>query len=130
VEGDNYRDHFLELAPYAVVVTNIEYDHPDVYPGIEDVKEAFKKRVIFAGPFCFTAILRMIRQAYENFRYQKNVQAIITQIKIFEKEFSRYNEEFTKIGDKIDSLAKQYDSVNTTRTRALLRVTDKISLGP
>ena len=70
----------------------------------------------------------MVRQAYENFRYQKNVQTIITQIKIFEKEFTKYNEEFEKIGEKIDGLSKTYDTVNTTRTRQLLRVIDKINI--
>ena len=119
----NTVDFLVVFIPNEMIFSFIYEKFPDI------LEEAFNKKFIFAGPFSFTAILRMIRQAYENFRYQKNVQAIITQIKLFEKEFTRHNEEFSKIGDKIDSLAKQYDSVNTTRTRALLRVTDKISLG-
>ncbi|KKR68614.1 MAG: hypothetical protein UU09_C0005G0004 [Microgenomates group bacterium GW2011_GWA2_40_6] len=131
VSTRDYIDPESNTVDFVVVFIPNEMIFSFIYEKFPDIlEEAFDKKVIFAGPFSFTAILRMIRQAYENFRYQKNVQAIITQIKIFEKEFSRYNEEFTKIGDKIDSLAKQYDSVNTTRTRALLRVTDKISLGP
>lgn len=96
------------------------------FPGI--LEEAFNKKIVFAGPFSFTAILRMVRQAYENFRYQKNVQSIITQIKLFEKEFENYNQEFIKIGDRIDSLSKQYNSVSSTRTNQLLKVVDKIRL--
>jgi len=130
VSTRDYIDPEANTVDFVVVFIPNEMIFSFIYEKFPDIlEEAFSKKVIFAGPFSFTAILRMIRQAYENFRYQKNVQAIITQIKIFEKEFSRYNEEFSKIGDKIDSLAKQYDSVNTTRTRALLRVTDKISLG-
>ena len=43
VEGDDYRDHFLELQPYAVVVTNIEYDHPDYFRDLEHTVESFRK---------------------------------------------------------------------------------------
>ena len=70
----------------------------------------------------------MVRQAYDNFRYQQNVQSIIGYIKTFEKEFVKYNEEFEKIGDRIDSLHKQYTEVASTRTNKLLRTVDKIRL--
>ncbi|MBI4135713.1 UDP-N-acetylmuramate--L-alanine ligase [Candidatus Uhrbacteria bacterium] len=45
VEGDDYRDHFLELAPYAVVVTNIEWDHPDYFRDLEHTVKSFAKLV-------------------------------------------------------------------------------------
>jgi len=92
------------------------------------LEEAFTKKIVFAGPFSFTAILRMVRQAYENFRFQKNVSSIIAQIKVFGSEFEKYNEEFEKIGDRIDSLYKQYDEVNNARTKKLQKVVDKISI--
>lgn len=90
--------------------------------------EAMKQKVVFAGPFSFTAILRLVRQSYDNFRYQNNVQKIITQIKNFEVEFQKYNEEFEKIGTRLGSLSEQYDKVNTTRTKQLMRTVDKIRL--
>ncbi len=88
--------------------------------------DGMKQKVVFAGPFSFTAILRLVRQAYDNFRYQKNVQKIITQIKAFEIEFDKYNEEFTKIGDRIKSLSDQYAFVEGTRTKQLLKTVDKV----
>lgn len=90
--------------------------------------EAMKQKVVFAGPFSFTAILRLVRQAYDNFRYQKNVQKIIGYIKNFEVEFGKYNDEFVKIGERIESLSKQYDDVNTTRTRQLIKSVEKVKL--
>ncbi len=89
--------------------------------------DGMKQKVVFAGPFSFTAILRLVRQAYDNFRYQNNVQKIITQIKEFELEFAKYNEEFMKIGDRIHSLSDQYALVNQTRTNKLLKSIDKIN---
>ncbi len=90
--------------------------------------DAMKQKVILAGPFNFTAVLRLIRQSYSNFKYQKNIHKIITFIKVFEDEFRKYNEEFEKIGIRIDALSEQYDKVNSTRTKQLVRTVDKIRL--
>ena len=79
-----------------------------IYDKMNEVwAEAMRQKVVMAGPFSFTAILRLVRQAYDNFKYQKNVHQIIQQIKTFEREFAKYNEEFEKIGIRIESLAKQ-----------------------
>ncbi len=99
-----------------------------IYDKMNDVwQEALRKKVILTGPFSFTAILRMIRQAYENFRFQQNIKEIIGYIKAFQKEFEKYSQEFEKIGTIIQRLEAQYNKVQTTRTRQLLRVVEKIS---
>jgi DNA recombination protein RmuC len=89
-------------------------------------QEAMESKVILAGPFSFTAILRMVRQSYENFRVQKNIYNIIGHVKSFEKEFDNFSGEFYKIGDRISSLQKQYDTVSTTRFNQLVRKVDKV----
>jgi len=35
VEGDEYRKGILELHPETIVLTNVEYDHPDIYKTFE-----------------------------------------------------------------------------------------------
>jgi len=100
-----------------------------IYEKMNDLwVEAMKQKVVLAGPFSFTAILRLVRQAYDNFIYQKNVHKIIGYIKNFEVEFTKYNEEFLKIGERIESLTKQYNIVNTTRTNQLSKTIEKIKL--
>ncbi len=100
-----------------------------VYDKFHDTwHEAMKQKVIFAGPFSFTAILRMVRQAYDYYRYQSNIRTIIQHISQFETEYQRYSEEFKKIGDRIDSLQKQYQVVDTTRTKQLTRIVERIKL--
>lgn len=42
VEACEYKDHFLELVPYAAVITNIELDHTDYFPNIEAVRTSYK----------------------------------------------------------------------------------------
>jgi len=45
VEADEYDRMFLGLHPAIEVVTNIEHDHPDCYPTLLDLQEAFKEFV-------------------------------------------------------------------------------------
>ena len=119
---DNTVDFVILFIPNEMIFSFIYESFPDVW------QDALNRKVVMTGPFSFTAILRMVKQAYENFRFQKNVQGIITQIKIFGSEFEKYNEEFVKIGDRIDSLHKQYDEVSNTRTKKLQKVIDKINI--
>jgi len=89
-------------------------------------EEAMNKKVILAGPFSFTAILRMIKQAHTNFQYQENLQNIIGLIHKFDDEYRKYSEEVDKLGIRIDSASRQFQSVSTTRDRKLTTVVDKI----
>ncbi len=119
---DNTVDFAILFIPNEMIFSYIYENMNDIW------RTAMENKVIFAGPFNFTAILRMIRQAYTNFKYQKDVIKIINLIKQFEDEFEKYNKEFEKIGERIESLSKQYNTVNTTRTNQLLKAIDKVKL--
>ena len=41
-EADEYRRHFLAYHPDYMIMTNIDFDHPDYYTGFEDVYDAFE----------------------------------------------------------------------------------------
>lgn len=41
VEADEYDYMFLGLQPKISVITNVEYDHPDLYPSPSDYRQAF-----------------------------------------------------------------------------------------
>ena len=44
-EGDEYQEKFLNLEPQAILITNIEYDHPDFFPDFSVYKNAFRKLI-------------------------------------------------------------------------------------
>lgn len=46
VEADEYDYMFLGLRPQVAVVTNVEHDHPDIFPTVESYRDAFRQ---FAG---------------------------------------------------------------------------------
>jgi len=98
-----------------------------IYEKMPELSQAaMSSKIVFAGPFSFTAILRMVKQSYENFRVQKNIYNIIGHVRAFEKEFTNFSDSFYKIGEKIDGLQKQYDNVSTTRFNQLVRRVDKV----
>ena len=100
-----------------------------IYDKMNDIwSEAMVKKVVLAGPFSFTAILRLIRQAHDNFVYQKNIHHIVRHIKEFDKQFDMYNEEFGSLGRQIQTLSNTYQKVDSTRTRQLTKVIEKIKL--
>ncbi len=41
IEADEYDRAFLSLTPALAVITNVEWDHPDIYPSAEAYTEAF-----------------------------------------------------------------------------------------
>ena len=98
-----------------------------IYEKMNDIwEDAVRRKVVLAGPFSFTAILRMIKQSYTNFQYQKNLGQVIALIQNFKQEFNKFNESFDVLGKRLKSSLEQYEKVSQTRTRQLQRVIDKI----
>src|SRR3989344_1258368 len=50
VEGDEYRSHVLSYVPTVLAITNIEWDHPDVFPTFESYQALFQKAVASVVP--------------------------------------------------------------------------------
>ena len=42
-EADEYDRNFLRFSPWLAVIPTATYDHPDIYPTVEDYQAAFKK---------------------------------------------------------------------------------------
>lgn len=98
-----------------------------IHDHLHDVwSDALQKKVILAGPFSFTAILRMIYQSYKNFTYQENMHNIIRLVKTFEQEWTKYNESVDSLGKSLDTLNNKYRLVSTTRSNKLGGIIDKI----
>jgi UDP-N-acetylmuramate--alanine ligase len=44
-EADEYRNNFLHYSPQALVLTSLEYDHPDFFKDFEEYKETFRELI-------------------------------------------------------------------------------------
>ena len=119
---DKTVDFVILFIPNEMIFSYIYDKMPDVW------KDAMANKVILAGPFTFTAILRMVKQSYDNFKIQKNIYEVIQHVKTFEKEWIKFSDEFEKVGNKILAVQKQYEEVEGTRYRQLQRSIDKVKL--
>ncbi len=119
---DNTVDFVVLFIPNEMIFS---YIYEKMQPVWED---AMQKKVVFVGPFSFTALLRMIKQSYDNFRVQKNIQGIVNHVRGLEKEFTKFSDEFDKVGERIESLNKQYEVVSRTRVNQMNKIMDKIQL--
>jgi len=57
IEGDEYdtaffdkRPKFLHYDPYLTVITSIEFDHADIYKGIEEIRDSFRRLIEMIPP--------------------------------------------------------------------------------
>jgi DNA recombination protein RmuC len=114
-------DFVIMFIPNEMIFSFIHEQYPDVS------QDALKNKVIMCGPFSFIAILRMVQQSYDNFKFQKDIHNIYALIKKFEIEYTEFNKALITLGDRIDSASKQYDIVSGVRDRQLTKVMEKIT---
>ena len=50
VEADEYNHMFLGLRPTLAIITNVDYDHPDCYSSMADMKAAFREFAMLIPP--------------------------------------------------------------------------------
>jgi DNA recombination protein RmuC len=99
-----------------------------VYEMLPDINEyASRQRVVLAGPFGFTAVLRMVMQAHKNFHHEKSLVQILGLISKFQEEYNKFGESMERLGKQIDTAQKTFMEVEGTRDRQLTRVVEQIS---
>jgi DNA recombination protein RmuC len=117
---DNTVDFAVAFIPNEMIFSFIYEQMNDVW------EEAMSKKVILAGPYSFVALLRLVKQAHSNFRMQSNIHQVIQLVQKFRQEYEKFSGELDVLGARIDSAAKQFQSVSSTRSRQLGRVMDQI----
>ncbi|MGB5106111.1 MAG: DNA recombination protein RmuC [Candidatus Zixiibacteriota bacterium] len=88
--------------------------------------EAMKNKVIVCSPLTLYAILAVVRQASDNFAFERASEQILLSISSFEKQWKMFVEKLETMGRKIDDSQKAYQELTTTRRRQLDRVIDRI----
>jgi DNA recombination protein RmuC len=117
---DNTVDYVIVFIPNEQVYSFIHESDS----GIMD--EALRQKVIMCSPFTLYAVLAVIRQAVENFNFEKTASEIEKLLSEFFKQWKAYKEKFKAMGDKLDAARKEYDVLVTTRSNMLERPLKKI----
>lgn len=88
--------------------------------------DALQNKVVLCSPFSLYAILTVIRQSMDNFRFEQNSRRILEIVAEFRKHWTRYVESMEKMGRRIADADETYRELASTRTRQLDRQLDKI----
>ncbi len=80
---------------------------------------ASKEGVMICSPVTTISVLAVIRQAAENFAMEKRAKDLMQAMGSFRKEWIKYSDGFTKLGDLIGKVSLEYDSLRTTRNNKL-----------
>jgi DNA recombination protein RmuC len=119
---DNTLDFVVMFIPNEMIFSFI-------YEKLPDINEYCNKRkVVLAGPFGFTAVLRLVLQAYKNFGYEKNLQEIFGLLSKFQDEYAKFGEHMQRLGNQLATTQKTFHEVEGTRSRQLTKVVDRINL--
>jgi DNA recombination protein RmuC len=103
--SENTLDFVLLFIPNEQVFGLIQEKMPDV------MDFALKQKVVLCSPFTLYAMLSVVRQAHEHFRFEKDIKKIIELIEGFTRDYELFKNRFTDLGSLIDKLSGQYAEI-------------------
>ncbi len=81
--------------------------------------DAMRSKVIVCSPLTLYAILAVIRQASDNFAFERASEQILLAIDSFDKQWKAFVDKLETMGKKIDESQKAFQELTTTRRRQL-----------
>lgn len=128
ITSKDYIDPENQTLDFVIMFIPNEMIFSFVYEKLPDINQYCNERkVVLAGPFGFTAVLRMVLQAHKNFHHEKSLVQILGLISKFQEEYAKFGESMEKLGKQIDLAQRTYMEVEGTRNRQLTRVVEQIS---
>ena len=128
VSTKDYIDPENQTLDFVLMFIPNEMIFSFVYEKLPDINEyASRQKVVLAGPFGFTAVLRLVLQAHKNFHHEKSLVQILGLISKFQEEYTKFGDSMEKLGKQIDLAQRTYLEVEGTRNRQLTRVVEQIS---
>lgn len=116
----NTVDYVLMFIPNEQVYAFIQEQDQSV------VDEALTKKVVFCSPLTLFAILAVIRQAADNFALERASDEILSLLSQFHKQWGLFKEGLEKMGRRIADAQREFQNLETTRTRQLERPLEEI----
>lgn len=128
ITSKDYIDPQGQTLDFVVMFIPNEMIFSFIYEKLPEINAYCNERkVVLAGPFGFTAVLRLVLQAYKNFGYEKNLQEIFGLVSKFQEEYGKFGESLERLGKQLETTQKTYHEVEGTRNRQLTKIVDKIS---
>jgi len=113
-------DYMLVFIPNEQIYGFIHEHDPEL------LDDALRQKVVLCSPLTLYAILAVIRQSLDNFRFEQNSRRILQLLADFKKQWSKFTGVMKKMGDKLEDASKAYRELEGTRTKVLERQLEKI----
>ncbi|HLI33389.1 MAG TPA: DNA recombination protein RmuC [Solirubrobacteraceae bacterium] len=113
-------DYVLVFIPNEQVYAFLHENDPDL------IDEALAQRVVLCSPLTLFAVLAVIRQAAENFRFAKRTDEVLRALGAFGAEWRKFKDQMGKLERALESARRAYDALAGTRTRQLDRRLERI----
>jgi DNA recombination protein RmuC len=128
ITSKDYIDPENQTLDFVMMFIPNEMIFSFVYEMLPDINQyASERKVVLAGPFGFTAVLRMVMQAHKNFHHEKSLMQILGLISKFQEEYEKFGKSMERLGRQLDTAQKTFMEVEGTRSRQLTRVVEQIS---
>lgn len=88
--------------------------------------EALSKKVVLCSPATLYAVLAVVRQAHDNFRFTKATREVVQLVAAFQQTFEKFRERFVKLGDQLDRGREAYDEIAGASFKRLEQAVAKI----
>ncbi len=76
VEADEYRDHFLSFDPSIIIITAIDFDHPDYFSTIKDVEQSFDRFIKRLKPGGHLITTNQVKANFPDIAWPSNTVAV------------------------------------------------------
>ncbi len=78
----------------------------------ELMDEALEQKVLLASPYSLYGILSIIRQAYDNFSFEKSANEILKLVTQFLADYENFKKRFADLGESLDKTRDKYAEVS------------------
>jgi DNA recombination protein RmuC len=113
-------DYVLLFIPNEQIYAFIhEQDHSIIDDGI-------KNKVVFCSPLTLYAVLAVIRQAIDNFAFEKTSNEILSIMGQFYKQWGEFVRKMDLVGKRIDDAQKEFETLVMTRRKQLEKPLNRI----
>jgi DNA recombination protein RmuC len=90
------------------------------------VEDAVRNGVVFCSPLTLFSVLALIRQTCDNFQLARTSDQILGLLGEFVDQWGRFTGQMDKVGQRIESVRKEFETLTGTRRRMLERPLDRI----
>ena len=120
LDGGETLDELLLFIPNEAVYAFIHEHDPDL------LELALGKRVVLCSPITLFAVLAVIRQAVDQFRFERTSDEILRCLTSFRQQWQKFSDALDSVAKRVDTAQRGMEDLVGTRRRQLERQLDAI----